>query len=188
MKIQLNLWCLIGVIMFSVITSCNKDECENVVCLNGGVCVNGDCDCPDGWEGPNCGDQETPLKMRIHSIVVTKFPAFDQGANWDVFDGPDIYYTVFDGNVLIHESETFFEDADPTQDYTFSPLLIELSDVTGNHAIHLWDYDDGITDDDWMGGIEFVPYSSNTNGFPTTLDLDVAGGSVAFRLTVSYVW
>jgi hypothetical protein len=177
--------CLISVLILC--TSCNKDECENTVCINGGVCVNGDCDCPDGYEGPSCADQETPIRMRIHSITVTKFPAYDNGSNWDIGDGPDIFFQVFDGNTLIDESAIYFEDADPSQDYLFSDLNIGITDVLGNHAIQLLDYDDGITADDWMGGIEFVPYWSNTNGFPTIIELD-AGGGVAFRVGVSYVW
>ena len=32
----------------------NKDGCEDTVCQNGGVCVEGDCQCPDGYSGPNC--------------------------------------------------------------------------------------------------------------------------------------
>lgn len=41
----------------TVFTSCEKDDpdpCENVTCLNGGVCVNGSCDCPDGYSGLQC--------------------------------------------------------------------------------------------------------------------------------------
>jgi hypothetical protein len=35
-------------------TACNKDECKDVVCQNGGTCVSGACSCPSGYEGTNC--------------------------------------------------------------------------------------------------------------------------------------
>lgn len=35
-------------------TSCNKDECKDVVCQNGGTCVDGNCVCATGYEGANC--------------------------------------------------------------------------------------------------------------------------------------
>ena len=35
-------------------TSCKKDRCHNVVCLNGGSCANGYCSCPTGFSGDNC--------------------------------------------------------------------------------------------------------------------------------------
>lgn len=37
--------------------SCTKekpDPCEQVICLNGGVCEDGSCACPDGFSGPRC--------------------------------------------------------------------------------------------------------------------------------------
>lgn len=33
------------------------EDCETLDCLNGGVCVDGTCDCPEGFSGPRC---ETP--------------------------------------------------------------------------------------------------------------------------------
>lgn len=41
---------------FSAITytACSKDDCEDVVCSNGGTCVDGSCACATGWEGPSC--------------------------------------------------------------------------------------------------------------------------------------
>ena len=35
-------------------TSCTKDACKNVTCLNGGTCSGGNCTCPTGYEGTTC--------------------------------------------------------------------------------------------------------------------------------------
>jgi len=37
-----------------VYSSCTKDACDNVNCLNGGSCGNGICNCPTGYEGAEC--------------------------------------------------------------------------------------------------------------------------------------
>jgi hypothetical protein len=39
----------------AVMNSCNnQDACEDTVCQNNGVCVEGTCVCPEGFSGPNC--------------------------------------------------------------------------------------------------------------------------------------
>jgi hypothetical protein len=35
-------------------TSCNEDKCKSIVCAHGGVCTDGACLCPTGYEGPQC--------------------------------------------------------------------------------------------------------------------------------------
>ncbi len=54
-----------GVFSAVTYTSCNKDECKDVVCQNGGTCTDGTCDCPTGYEGNNC---ET-LKDKCKDVV-----------------------------------------------------------------------------------------------------------------------
>ena len=53
---------LTAVVVFSAFgamtyTSCNKDECKDVVCSNGGTCntADGSCSCATGYEGTTCG-------------------------------------------------------------------------------------------------------------------------------------
>ncbi len=36
------------------VSSCNEDKCKAIVCAHGGVCSDGACQCPDGYEGPTC--------------------------------------------------------------------------------------------------------------------------------------
>lgn len=40
----------------------SEDPCENITCLNEGICNNGDCNCPLGYEGETC---ETESRTKI---------------------------------------------------------------------------------------------------------------------------
>jgi len=56
---------ILGVASLSMVfTSCNTDECKDVVCQNGGLCQDSDgsCECPVGFEGTNC---ETYSKVKF---------------------------------------------------------------------------------------------------------------------------
>ncbi len=50
---------------FSAITytACNKDECKDVVCQNGGTCTDGTCACPFAYTGANC---ETEVRSNYY--------------------------------------------------------------------------------------------------------------------------
>lgn len=50
-----NWWWITLFVVFSL-GSCSN-ECEDAECLNGGVCFEGDCDCPIGFSGSNCGSE-----------------------------------------------------------------------------------------------------------------------------------
>lgn len=60
-KYRLQLSTAIFTILTFVYTGCGKDkpytyvdECAGVECLNGGTCLDGTCQCPNGFEGDNC--------------------------------------------------------------------------------------------------------------------------------------
>lgn len=171
----------------SVFTACEKDPCEDITCLNGGVCINGECDCAEGYTGPDCGDQITPSNIKVSKIRITKFPSYNNGSDWDTWSaGSDIYVLITKNSTTIHEQPTMWEEADATQNYTYEPNSpIDLSEPTVQYTISLYDYDSSGSDD-FMGGINFYPYSNN-NDFPSTLYID-AGGDVSFELEVSYAW
>ncbi|MBL7754828.1 MAG: hypothetical protein JNM44_10140 [Chitinophagaceae bacterium] len=58
---------LVVLVLFAMVLlpACNKDvkyndttlvrPCDNVICLNGGACLDGQCQCTKGFEGTNCG-------------------------------------------------------------------------------------------------------------------------------------
>lgn len=65
LKFLITLWFLF--LSIGTFTSCEglfeDDEdnlCDQIECLNGGVCINGDCLCPDDYYGTYCQNQEEP--------------------------------------------------------------------------------------------------------------------------------
>lgn len=42
------------IIIILVAVSCKNDECDGTICENGGTCLNGICNCPQGILGTNC--------------------------------------------------------------------------------------------------------------------------------------
>jgi hypothetical protein len=40
------------------LTSCKFDACENIICLNNGICESGNCVCQSGFEGHNCETEQ----------------------------------------------------------------------------------------------------------------------------------
>lgn len=172
---------LIPLGLFFLFVQCSKetDLCEGIVCQNGGDCVNGECNCPVQWTGPDCSQEKPPVKMRVGKIKITKFPPTDtNGGGWDLLDGPDVYF------VIIQNGTTLF-DSDYVEDLTGNfewPINFEFSDPTATYSIGVYDYDDGITPDDFMGGINFTPYRSGEK-FPTSYTLDCGSCVVSFQLT-----
>lgn len=174
------------ILLFVFVISCkDEDPCDGITCMNDGVCINGQCDCPENYEGADCSDQKTPSKMFITKIVITKFPATEgDGGGWDLSDGPDIFPYLYQGNTLIWESPNMAENADPSKEYEVTLATPIAISATAQYNIGLSDYD-GIDAADFMGGVTFVPYS-DTNGFPEERVLDPDGGSVAFKISLRY--
>lgn len=175
---------LIISLLFGVsLLSCQKDPqeklCEGIICDNDGECVNGACNCPPEWTGPSCAQEVAPIKMRVTKISLTDFPLTDAGgAGWDLFDGADVFLAIYKNGALLHETAVA-EDLTTQQEWTVN---FEFSDPTATYNISVLDYDDGITADDFMGGINFTPYKPGQK-FPTSYTLMCSGCAVAFDFT-----
>lgn len=63
-------------------TSCNRDKCKTIACANGGVCNDGACTCPPGYEGSNC-EKEERLKF-IGNWTVFEKGSITLGAQYPI--------------------------------------------------------------------------------------------------------
>jgi hypothetical protein len=53
-KIFVSAFLTCSALVSMVYMSCNNDKCKTIVCAYGGVCNQGSCICPTGYEGTNC--------------------------------------------------------------------------------------------------------------------------------------
>ena len=170
---------------FFFFTSCSESNCDDTMCMNGGVCLEGTCDCPDNFTGPNCDEQVTPDKVRFRTIQVTRFPATDGDAMWDEADGPDLYFRLYKGDEPLAQPIIDMQNADANQDYFFFIEIIDVRDAFAEYRLELRDYDPDDADD-VLGEVKFTPYQSS-NGFPASMILD-NGGAVAFNVELEYIY
>lgn len=72
-NIALSVLLTVGAFGAVTYTACNKDECKDVVCQNGGTCSGGNCTCPTGYEGNSCEilSREKVLGVYLGSEICT---------------------------------------------------------------------------------------------------------------------
>ncbi|MEM7368870.1 MAG: hypothetical protein AAF587_09715 [Bacteroidota bacterium] len=44
--------------------ACRPDPCERRICENDGICIDGTCQCPEGFIGPECNIELDPCKIK----------------------------------------------------------------------------------------------------------------------------
>lgn len=158
-------------------TTTQADLCQGVTCQNGGTCVNGDCNCPLGYTGPDCSNEKAPVKMKVGTIELTSFPPTDGGAGWDLTSGADVYLVIEKNNVELKKTD-WIQNLTGNHAWTIN---LEFDDPTATYTIRVYDYDDGFGDD-YMGGISFTPYRPGEK-FPTSYFLSCSSCVVSFGLT-----
>jgi hypothetical protein len=197
---------LLTLTVFLGISSCEKpndddtDPCVDVICLNGGVCDSGTCDCPSGFTGADCG---TPIQIvpnyiyfDVTQIEVTRWPSTTfAGDDWDNFGNgkPELYVYFTNDNTTSWDSQfetgTYVVNSIYGQNYSFYPNNSEMNSlyVNDEYTIYLRDYDNDVSPGsgpDAMGDASFTV--SNIGGYPNPIVVDYQGSQVAFKVYVNY--
>lgn len=141
-----------AILIFGFLTSCNK--CANNFCLNGGLCIDGTCDCPPGFIGNHCEsavEDNTPTGIELKKIVASNIPYTNEfGTPWDVGNGPDpqFYITnltsgqIFESNYAYNVTSSFSYDMQFCPEAIFQPMnsvcQLEMMDWDGSDNQGTW--------------------------------------------------
>lgn len=163
-----------------------SNNCDDIDCKNGGRCVDGICECKEGYTGKYCEKQKTPKEIIVRKIVISDFPSHkSNGDEWDYWtDYPDIYVSIYDSKGKnVYKQNSFFEEVRPVKDFDLTDgLPFSLREVENVYSVYLYDFDSS-NDDDYMGKVRFKPYSSN-NGFPEIIKIE--NSDFSYKLKVEY--
>ncbi|MCF8451541.1 MAG: hypothetical protein K9G49_16835 [Taibaiella sp.] len=66
-----------AIISTAILTSCEKNSCDGITCYNGGACGHGACNCPTGYEDPQCGTKSITRYLGTYG----GFTTCDNGAH-----------------------------------------------------------------------------------------------------------
>lgn len=162
---------LLFLIFLTTLLACSKDEnppvvtdpCEEIICQNQGVCNDGICECPFGYEGDLCEIQRIPKKVTLTNFVITSFDIEkpDGSGSWDVnSDYPDLYLNFFIGNEEISiYRDNFINEVSNFPVALSYDFVIEANQIEEFIGIQLRDRDEEI--DDFLGFVACVVYQED---------------------------
>jgi len=165
-----------NIVFILLLCAACTDPCKDTNCLNGGNCIEGNCNCPTEYTGSNCELQRTPYSIRITRIEVPVFPVTEP----DGSGCPDLYWELYRDATLLYTSDVQYNACSGTLTWGTS---IDVTGVDGKFYIKFWD-EDGPADN-LMAFIEFPMYE-NSNGFPSTISYGAAG--FVFSLHIQYTF
>ena len=94
-KSSLLLWAVLCTVLST--TSCT-DECEDIVCENGGTCVDGACECPEGFIGDFCEQMDiAQIQALLDGGATTPKMLYDTGVPLD-----SLYGKMYEGGLIFY--------------------------------------------------------------------------------------
>jgi len=154
-----------------IMTSCEKNACDGVTCLNGGSCGYGLCNCPTGYEGADCGTKVIKRFLGTYSgytvcdngaqtidtVIIT--PANRGILSVDVYF-QSIYPKVLQGYVSNNESaySIVVTNNDSSKVGSLSYLRVFTITLQSDKSLKLHEYEHDYTDkiDTFQHSCQFV--------------------------------
>lgn len=160
----------------------NTTECGDYICENGSTCVDGVCECPEGYSGNACETRLDPVSVKLTSVVVKDFPLTDAfGSAWDDDGKADLTFSITSDGLTSYFHSSIITDADPNVDHNLSVTAYSFTEPNVNYTITLLD-NDGSDAPQAMSSYSFKPILTiGTGGI-----LQLSGGSSQIDLTLKY--
>ncbi len=127
--------------------------------------------------------QNAPTICNITNIKLTQMPFINgaTGGDWDVADGPDVFFTIENAAGNIVYSSTRFDDIVPGNlplSWDIIPSFL-ITPLNTNYNIKVYDYDT-LDPDDFIASFSFNP--STTTGYPSIATVNNFGATIALTL------
>jgi hypothetical protein len=147
---------LIPVLLLTFLFSaCNSDECDDITCLNGGICESGVCDCPDGYSGNTCATFDS-----CFNVTCLNGGTCDNG----MCDCPDGFGGMTCADTL------------PSTEMTITKITVTSYPATRSNG-NAWDIADGA---DAYVSFNIGP-NANNSGYSSETINDVTGSTLTFN-------
>ena len=139
-------------------------------------------------EGAEASTSEAvSVGARFNNVTITRVSVEalpftnDSGAGWDLFDGPDVYYRLYDANEDLIVSKKYYEDIGRSDlPLTWDERLV-ISDLNDEYKIRLWDSD--YDAHDFIGGIVFS-LEDLQGDYPNSITMEP--GEIRVRLYLAW--
>jgi len=165
--------------------ACSKDPCAGNLCRNDGVCVDGTCNCLEGFEGADCSVLKTPTSMKISQIRLLSYPASKpDGSSWDLLDGADLQMEFCNTGTSLCFSTTEIGNTVPNNTNQWS-VDFTIDDPEATYMITLTDKDLGapIDADDLISSGTITPWQESLD---SSFTYTLTSGMAVFEMDVSY--
>lgn len=168
------------IILSILFISC--DKCKDNFCQNDSICIDGGCECLDGYSGDLCEVELNPKHIEITKVILNSYPEFNSdGEPWDNAATTDTGYadlrlSVRDltGISLVYfideEANYVADNADPNTPIIFYPTQRIFLEHDLKYALFLYDYDILTTFD--LVQADVYNLYTNGQGFPISVSLD----------------
>lgn len=167
--------------------SCVEDEpCDTLACMNDGVCINGVCDCPEGFSGETCENIIEPTTIDLTKITLTTFIPLD--INLAIVDNDPscvsgLKMRILNADNIIYDSNTL-ELACIEEDHEFE-IINNISFVPNRvYTFELLDIDD--EKEVLMSTFPYIFRQFESDPFREIFFVSGQSSSTTFELEVDY--
>jgi hypothetical protein len=134
---------------------------------------------------------DRPTKVKMDGLILTSFPATNNGENWDEGGLPDIYFKITNNTGSLFYTSEVINDLENSQlPVSFTdgmPFVYDISEP--NYYLKFYDYDDSLSSD--IIGIYSFPLNLwvpiDGSDYPYELTFETSSSDLKFTMTVEWI-